>query len=375
MALKVPQLTSEQLSKSETLEKIKAIADDIAVHDQMPSAWELAKKLERQTRSLVDSSPEIHKQYQRIIAQLKFVAISFLTDEQLLQLIEKHYLKALKKGVEVVGKIKDYLTIKSIFIWDQFRREVITHLKRNQEKIGNKSIKEWLNNYDREFGARKNTSMERTKFMSKSSEAKSLDGNEQRQLSSALTFYDYIKTSPPLPYLNISEVSLKEYFRELGVPLPEEEQKKKIKIPPHKKPEPPVKQQKPKQEKKKQKPEPPAPPQKKETKQEKSGIFSPWKKKISPYEKERKIYPSLPKKEKVKSKPEPKSKPRPKQNLKQKPEPGSKPVKIPPHEIRTMKQDLEQAKKEPIPEKPKPKEGHVVDLSKKKQEEQEEQDN
>ncbi len=376
MAIKIAQLTSEQLSKSEIVEKVKAIANDITVHDQMSSAWDLAKKLERQTRSLIDSSPEIYKQYQRIIAQLKFIAISFLTDEQLLQLIEKGYLKALKGGVDIEQKIKDYLGIKSVFSWDQFRTEVITRLKENQEKIGKKSIKQWLTDYDNEFGARKNTSMERTKFISKSPEVKNLNETEERYLSSLLTFYDYIKISHPLPYLNISEVSLKEYFKNLGIPLPEEEKKEKLKLPARKKGE--IKKEEMKQkefekkkgereekdEKKKEKKE------KKErkierkeekTKKEKPDFFSPWRKKVSPYAKERELRPSLPKKEKVKTEPAKKPKLEPKTKTGAEPEP----VKIPPHRIRTMKEDIAKAKKKPIPEKPKSKtrDDNIVDLS------------
>ncbi len=368
MTIKIAQLTSEQLSDSGILEKIKAIANDIAIHNQMSSAWSLVKKIERQTRSLIDSSPEIYKQYQRIIAQLKFTAIPYLTDEQLLQLIQSHYLKALKKGIDVEQKTKDYLAVKSVFTWDQFRREVITRLKENQEKIDKKTVSQWLNDYDNQFGARKNSSLERTKFISKSSA--DIDEKEKRFLSSLLTFYDYIKISPPLPYLNVSEVSLKEYFKGLGVPLPEEEGKKKIKLPARQEKKKDQKKleeitKKKEKEKEEQKKEKEIPEKKSKTNKEKPDFFSPWRKKISPYEKERELHPSLPKKEKIKTEPVKKS--QPKQKPAPEPEPEAKPktAKIPPHEIRTMKEDIEKAKKRPIPEAPKPKtrKDNVIDLS------------
>jgi len=101
----IEQLTPEQLTKSETLEKIRAMAHEYIIYEQMSQAWNLANKLEGQARSLIDSSPEIYKQYQKIISQLKFTAISFLTDEQVLELIEKHLLEALQE-IDVQKRIR-----------------------------------------------------------------------------------------------------------------------------------------------------------------------------------------------------------------------------------------------------------------------------
>jgi len=384
----IDQLTPEQLTKSETLEKIRAMAHECIIYEQMPQAWELAIKLENKTRSLVDSSPEIYKQYQKIIAQLKFIAIPFQTDEQVLDLIEKHFLDSLKK-IDAQKRIKIYWQMKSVFNQDQFRRDVLTHLKKNQQKIGPKTIGEWLLAYDQMAGARKNTSIERSKFITQNPDAKALSEEDKKLVSSLLEFYDYVKISVPLPYIGVSEITLKEYFRSLNIPLPGEEEKR-IPLPKRPTPEKPTaevkkkklgffkrlfgkKSKKPKKKPEKkpklEKPEIPVPPKIKEISKEKPKKITPiYKGKISPYEKKREV----PKTKEIPVTPKP---------LIEKEGPvrpskanESVPIEKPKMKIRTMKSDIarldsrqarqEKTKKRPIPPKPKTN-NKIVDLSRK----------
>jgi len=289
-------------------------------------------------------------------------------------------------SIDVQKRIRFFWEAKSVFTRDQFRRDVMARLKRNQQKIGTNTIAEWLLAYDKMVGARKNTSLERTKFLTQNSEAKTLAEEDKRLLSRLLEFYDYLKITVPLPYIGVSETTLKEYFKNLNIPLPGEEEKR-IPLPKRPTPQKPVvetKEKKPgffkrlfgikepkKAEKPKKKPEPPKPeisipPKIKELPKEKPKKITPvYKEKISPYEKKRKIIPVIPKtktppptiklKEKLVEKKEIKREIKPK-----------KKIEVPIQAIRTMKKDIEKAKKKPIPEKLKPKiKDNIVDLSRK----------
>ena len=97
----IDELTSEQLTDSETLEKIRTIAQGFVIYEEMSNAWGLARKLESRSRELIDSSPEIYKQYEKLAAQLKFIALPFLTDEQIFDLIEKHSLEVIRAGSDI----------------------------------------------------------------------------------------------------------------------------------------------------------------------------------------------------------------------------------------------------------------------------------
>ncbi len=380
MAITITQLTSEQLTKSEVLEKIRTKAREYIIHEQMSDAWFLANKIEARVQELMDSSPEIYKQYQKIIVQLKLIAIPFLTDSQVFELLEKYFLIILKQGLDIKRRISVYLASKSVFNRDQFKRDILIHLKKNQEEIGSKTLGEWLLNYDKAAGARKNTSLERTRFITRDLEANKLSEEAKQYLLYLLEFYDNLKISVPLPIIGVSEVTLKEFFREMNIPLPGEKElpllkklalekkvPEKIVAAKNLKPSKPKKTKKPgffkrlfkKKPKKEKKPELPKP-----KKVIPESISRTYKEKISPYEKKREMFPAKPIEFEGKTK-----------KIKEKSETLKKISKIPSaaikkttikgkYKIRTMKQDIEKAKKRPIPPKPIPKvRDNIVDLS------------
>ncbi len=386
-------ITIDQLNKSETLEKVKEIAQDYIIHEAMPESWNLINKLEPQTRDLIDSSPEIYKQYQKLLVQLKFVAITFQADDQILELIRKFFLTALKEGLDIERRIRVYLASKSVFNRDQFKRDILSSLKQNQEKIENKTIGEWLLSYDKFAGARKNTAIERMKFITQDLDVKKLSEESKQLLLKILEFYDNFKITVPVPIIGVSEVTLREYFEEMGIPI-EEGKRPPLPIRPVVTPPPPEikKEVRPTPldfEEKPKKPglfkrlfrkKPEGPEGTKMQKEILTEFPKTYEKEISPYEKKRPLtIPRLiiplrkpPGLEEIKPFPEEvRSEPKParvKEEEAQKIKPSA-PITIPPYKIRTMKTDLEKAKKEPasqrgepIPEKPKIYD-NTVDLS------------
>jgi len=249
---------------------------------------------------------------------------------------------------------------KSLFERDQFRKDIIFSLKKNQQRIGDKTISQWLLNYDELAGAKKNTSLERSKFMTQSLETDKLPEESKQCLLRLLEFYDNIKITVPITFINISEITLKEFLGELGIPLPEEKKVRPI-------PRVPVLE---KPTTHRELPRKPRPTPEKTTEE----ISSVYKGKISPYERKREltpdITPSFAPKEATVSKPQPVPK--------VVPEKKELPAKVPKdietrkvgaetmneYQIRTMKKDIEKAKKLPIPPKPEPKvRDNIVDLS------------
>jgi len=372
-------LTPEQLNNSAALEKVWAKAQQLIKYEQMHDAWDLINEIDAPSQRLADSSPEIYKQYQKMLAQLKLIAIPFLIDEQIMELIQKQFLDAFKDGVvDVEKRLRVSLVSKSLFERDQFRKDIIFSLKKNQQRIGDKTIGQWLLNYDEIAGAKKNTSLERSKFMAQSLETNKLPEESKQCLLRLLEFYDNIKITIPITFINISEITLKEFLGELGIPLPEE---KKVR------PIPKIAGLRPVALRTKK----PTTHEKLPTEKEKASlrlvgrrpkISSVYKGKISPYERKREltpdITPSFAPKEATVSKPQPAPK--------VVPEKKELPAKVPTdagttkvgaeamgeYQIRTMKKDIarldparqEKAKRQPIPLKPEPKvRDNIVDLS------------
>ena len=360
----IDELTSEQWANSETLEKIRAMAHEFVIYEEMSNAWGLARKVENRSRELLDSSPETYQQYEKLAAQLKFIALPFLTDEQIFDLIEKHSLKVVKAEIDIKRKISAYLTSRSVFVRDQFKRDILKALKKNQEKLENKTMGEWLLAYDKFAGARRNTSLERTKFLTQDPEAKNLSEESKQHLSKLLEFYDNLKITIPIPIIEVSEITLKEYFAELNVPLPTEEKKAPLPLP--KKPVLELKKEikpiipiKPEQQKQpEKKPMPPLP-------KLPTPLTAPptYEKKISPYEKIRKLISKVPKAEEIPTFSKEKEAEAKFEKKEKKPQPADT-LPTPQYRIRTMKQDIEKAKRQPIPPKPEPKiKDNIVDLS------------
>jgi|GEM_PF-5010925 len=348
----IDELTSEQLTSSETLEKIRTMVHGFVIYEEMSNAWGWARKLESRSREIADSSPEIYKQYEKLAAQLKFIALPFLTDEQIFDLIEKHSLKVIRAGIDIKRKISAYLTSRSVFVRDQIKRNILASLKRNQEKLENKTLGEWLLAYDKFAGARRNTSIERTKFLTQDPEAKNLSEESKQHLSKILELYDNLKITIPLPVIGVSEITLKEYFSELNVPLP-------TIAPMPIKPIIPIKPIKAKESKPKQPEIKPTPPPRKPSML--SSLVRPISMPSAKQTKTEEI-PTFSKE------PEVKKEPVKKEPVKAEQKPILSPAQ---YRIRTMKQDIEQAKRqpasqrgEPIPPKPTPKvKDNIVDLS------------
>jgi hypothetical protein len=347
----IDELTSEQLTHSETLEKIRTMVHGFVIYEEMSNAWGWARKLENRNRELLDSSPEIYKQYEKLTAQLKFIALPFLTDEQIFDLIEKHSLKVIQAEIDIKRKISAYLTSRSVFVRDQIKRNILASLKKNQEKLENKTLGEWLLAYDKFAGARRNTSIERTKFLTQDPEAKNLSEESKQHLSKILEFYDNLKITIPIPIIEVSEITLKEYFAELNVPLP-------TMAPLPIKPIIPIKPIKAEESKPKQPEIKPTPPPKKPS------ILSSLVRPISMPSAKPPKTEEIPTFSKEAEKSGKKFEEEKKETTKtEKVEP--KPI-VPPsqYRIRTMKQDIEMVKKQPIPQKPEPKiKDNIVDLS------------
>ncbi len=342
-------LTTEQLSNSAALEKIRAKAQEFIKYEQMHDAWDLINEIEAPSQRLADSSPEIYKQYQKIIAQLKFIAIPFLIDEQIMELIQKQFLNAFKEDVVGVEKrLRVSLASKSLFERDQFRKDILTFLKKNQQRIGDKTIGQWLLNYDEIAGAKKNTSLERTKFLTQSPEANSLPEESKQYLLRLLEFYDNIKITTPITFIGVSEITLREFLRDFGVPLPGEERRAPLPQPTAGQPKAEKSDLLKKLAEEKPKPKPaPAPIQREEITEEISPVYEG---KISPYEEKREI---AAKEVTPPTKAEGKELPT-----------KAQPEALGEYQIRTMKQDIKRAKKQPIPPRPQPKiKDNIVDLS------------
>lgn len=199
--LNIPKLTTKELISDKNFKEILEIV--LACVNKANASKALALLLERKVGEVnLQDFPDYLRAYQDLTLLLKFEAISLLKDEEVIELIEKHALEALKHPV-FFDRLKDKLFLLPIIFRDEFLSKLREALRRNRQKLGKKTLKiiqtrdpqpplvcVWLLDYDNGFGTGKHTDFQRELYFKESPNPKTLDAKEKEFLEELLYFYD-----------------------------------------------------------------------------------------------------------------------------------------------------------------------------------------
>jgi len=198
------------MASQPTIEQLKIIrekAEPIFEHLQRKKALDWARQLEKGTASLEKSDPGLFSQFQKLIAQLKWVACPLIKDErEFANLVRQHSLEALSLDFSLVG----LATAKFELLFGVNLRENITGLlsalKANQQLIGTQPIKirgesnpvqptieNWLIDFLAETKTKNPTQVEEADYLFNNQNAKNLSEEERKKLGKLLTFYNTFK--------------------------------------------------------------------------------------------------------------------------------------------------------------------------------------
>lgn len=419
----IDELKSEQLKNLEVFEQIKELADSFIFFAQTKEAYFLQQKLATllETSDVADSQPELYKKYQDLIAQLRWVALVMLRNEEVLKVLKESYLAVLEnEDINVLDRIEAKMFSLGLMPRNELRREMHGALKENRERIGSRTFGEWLLDYSKTFDFRDRDEFSPVGYVRQSPEAQILSEPEKNKLRKALRLFDQaLLVTPVMDEFSLG-ILLRDMIRDgtikkedvnpallqsFSIPIekPEvtriltkaaarskierETEEAKLREVSHKPEEPkkpgffkrlfgkkPKKPKPPKPKKEKEpKPEEIIPPKIEEAAQRLRKIPSIYEGKISPYERKREIEPTHigriippsprpPLEKRIPTFPE-KTKQEIKKLEKEEKEEKKKPQKVDikgKYRIQTMKKDIEKAK-QALP-KPKVK-NNIVDLS------------
>lgn len=378
----IDELKPEQLKNPEIREKIKELADDFIIHVQAQEAFALQEKL----ASILDSSdlknlqPELYNEYQNLLVKLKWTASSIIPEGEFLKLIKEDYLLALgDENIDAQDRIEIKMFSVDLFPRNELRQKIYKAVKENEEKLGVRTIKEWINDYSQSFDFQERTKTTHLDYLSQNPGVRSLSEKEKDILRKILWTLDSLLIVTPV----MSEPLFSEAYKIIAgigiirkpIPFP---------TPPATLPAPEIKKEiRPIPLEVTEKPEKAGLLKKLFGKKPKKPEFKPsvYEKRISPYEKKRRFssimstlnrpiatidipHPKPPKAEEIQTFSGVETKPEKKEAEKtSEAKPKSAPA-MPQYQIRTMKQDIEKAGKQPLPPKPTPKvKDNVVDLS------------
>ena len=340
----IDQLKPEQLREPEIFKRIKELADPFILHIEGRNAHFLQEKLESllEDSKLADFQPELYKKYQDLINNLQWAAFSLLPDENMMKVLKRNYLTALdNEDINIVDRIEAKMFSVDLFPRNEIRQKMQKALKENEERLGERTFGEWLLDYSRTFDFRERDEMTPSRYVHENPKAQTLSEIEKNKLRKALQIFDKTLLVTPVMSEPAFSMTVREMIKVgtikervnptlLQPPIRTSATPKKTPVPVEEKPKEPSPKPSPFEKLLRK----PIPPKIEKTPKE---IIN-YEKRISPYERKR--------------------------------ETGS--TKEEGYQIRTMKQDIEKAKKQPTqgePPKAKPKvrdnnrDNNIVDLS------------
>lgn len=347
----IDQIKAEHLRNPETFKGIKELADSYILHIQEKEAYFLREKLTPllEASDLENLQPELHKKYQGLIAQLEWAALPLLPDDDAMKTLQENYLMALEsENIDALNRIEAKMFTVGHIPRNELRQKMQRALKENKELMGSRAFGEWLLDYSKTFDFRERSELTPSRYVNENSEAQTLSEEQKNKLKKALQIFDKTLLVTPIMSEPLFSMGVKEMIKGGTIPepvnptllqtfsppvriIPPAPEKVPVKIKVEKKEEKPEPEPKPK-------PSPPTPVKIEEAPKEEE--MTTYERKISPYERKRGLTPATKKGE------------------------AKKEEEMGEYQIRTMKQDIEKAKKKPIPEKSKAKnKNNILDLS------------
>lgn len=195
------QLTAEQLKTIQ--EKAKPIFE----HLERKRALEWARQLEPAVADLESIDRELFVQYQKLIAQLKWVACPLIkSDREFLELVEKYFLEGLALDVNLIDLVTTKLELQFGTNLKKTITEIFSALRANEQNLGNQPIKikgestmvkplikNWLVDFIRNIKIKNPSQVEEADYLFNNQNAKSLSESDREALGKILTFYDTFK--------------------------------------------------------------------------------------------------------------------------------------------------------------------------------------
>jgi len=195
------QLTVEQLKIIQ--EKAKPIFE----HLQRKKALEWARQLEPAAAELETTDRKLFAQYQKLIAQLKWVACPLIkNDQEFLELVEKHFLEALALDVNLIDLVTAKLELQFGVGLEESVSQILSALRRSKQSLGSQPmsikgesapvkplIKNWLNEFIGSVKVKNPSQVEKADYLFNNQNAKNLSGGDRETLGKILTFYNTFK--------------------------------------------------------------------------------------------------------------------------------------------------------------------------------------
>ncbi len=189
----IDELTPEQIKTPEIFQKIKELGDSLIMRSQAKEAYFLQEKLSTllSSTNLPSFNPELYKNYQDLLTSLKWTAFTILPDETNLELLSNQFIAVLdNEDINTQDKIEAKLFTKGLFPRNEFRQKMHGALNENKEILGNKTFGEWLKDYSKKYDFRDRDDLTPSRYVNQDLKDETLSEAEKNKLKKALQIFD-----------------------------------------------------------------------------------------------------------------------------------------------------------------------------------------
>jgi len=208
------KINPEKLKDQAYLEQIKKTANDFIERGLALESAKLADQIEEDIKTypqLNSQAPGIFRVYQKLIILLKWTGLTLYDDQTVLELFRNHFLDALEAGLDLNGPMTLKMYSVPDLVWSEVAQELLGALKHNNQRIGQRSIGEWLKDYDKTYGIEKHSTLEQSEYLTQNPNVRTLIEEERDKLKQLIRFYDNLK---PLSLSKI-EQAIRQFAPEL----------------------------------------------------------------------------------------------------------------------------------------------------------------
>ncbi|MFA7208662.1 MAG: hypothetical protein WC120_00095 [Parcubacteria group bacterium] len=160
-------------------------------------AKKLLKKIVAFTASqnLSQTNPSTYQKLRKLILYLEIVALPGLSDEKSADILRNHYLESFEIDVPMENRLVGKLFFVPYAARDDLRRILKQALLENKQKLGNLTLGQWIQEFEKTFNIHTRTKSAPVEFVSRHPQAISLNPIEKRSLKEIIHTYDYLLVS------------------------------------------------------------------------------------------------------------------------------------------------------------------------------------
>lgn len=188
----IEQLTAEQLIDPTVFSKFQQETAAIVWHLETKTAFNYQDHLEKLLKisDLASADRELFDGYQKLLIELKLVALPMLDNQEVIGLIREHFLDGLRADIEMGNRIAAKLFSLPLFPRDDFRQKLQEAILTNEQKIGHQTIREWLTDYNDTFDYKERSNITYLEYMTQNRIVHGLPDKERNWLRELLRIYD-----------------------------------------------------------------------------------------------------------------------------------------------------------------------------------------